>query len=133
MAFATYQDVEDRWRTLTADEQARCTTLLGDASNILASKVVVVDGDADQAALLRQVCCNMVIRSMVVASSDAFGVDELSATMGPFSQTVQYANPNGDLYLTKFEKGLLGIDGSSGRILSPSVGGDLVAQLPDAL
>ena len=39
MAFATYEDVEGRWRTLTADEQVRATTLLEDASTILSGMV----------------------------------------------------------------------------------------------
>ncbi len=122
MAFATYEDVEGRWRTLTADEQVRATTLLEDASTILSGMVDVDEGDAQQAAALKLVSCNMVIRSMVAGASDAFGVEELQATMGPFSQTAQFSNPNGDLYLTKLERKLLGIGGGKGRILYPSYG-----------
>ena len=32
MSYATWQDVQDRWRTLTADEQTLATTLLDDAA-----------------------------------------------------------------------------------------------------
>jgi len=122
MAFATYQDIEARWRTLTADEQAVATTLLDDASNVLESLVEIDESDEKQAANLKQVCCSMVIRSMVASASSAFGVDELSATMGPFGRTMHYSNPNGDIYLTKFEKRLLGISGGRGRILYPGYG-----------
>lgn len=122
MAFATYEDVEGRWRTLTADEQARATTLLDDAATILTSMVVVDVEDAQQAEALRLVSCNMVIRSMVASASSAFGVDELQATMGPFGQTAHFANPNGDMYLTKLDKKLLGIGGGKGRILHPAYG-----------
>ena len=124
MAFATYSDIEARWRTLSADEQGRATTLLGDAAVILKQRVTVVDGDQEQADALKLVSCNMVIRSMLASASDAFGVDQLSATMGPFAQTAHYANPNGDLYLTKNEKKLLGIGGGRGRILYPDYGAD---------
>lgn len=123
MAFATYEDVEGRWRTLTADEQERATVLLEDAATILTSMVEVDGEDAQQAEALRLVSCNMVIRSMVASASSAFGVDELQATMGPFGQTAHFANPNGDMYLTKLDKKLLGIGGGKGRILYPSVGG----------
>ena len=122
MAFATYSDIESRWRTLSADERTKATTLLGDASTILKQRVAVVDGDADQAEALKVVSCGMVIRAMVASASSAFGVDEMSATMGPFAQTAHYSNPNGDLYLTKSEKRMLGIGGGKGRILHPAYG-----------
>lgn len=122
MAFATYEDIEGRWRTLTADEQARATTLLCDAATILTSMVEVDGEDAQQAEALRLVSCNMVIRSMVASASSAFGVEELQATMGPFGQTAHFANPNGDMYLTKLDKKLLGIGGGKGRILHPAYG-----------
>lgn len=122
MAFATPTDIEARWRTLTADEYERALALLEDAATILSGMVIVDEGDARQEAALRLVSCNMVIRSMVASASSAFGVDELSATMGPFGQTAHFANPSGDMYLTKLDKRLLGIGGGKGRILYPSVG-----------
>lgn len=122
MAFATYEDVEGRWRTLTADEQTRATSLLDDAAVILSGMVTLEEGNREQAAALRLVSCNMVIRSMVASESGAFGVDELQATMGPFGQTAHFANPHGDMYLTKLDKKLLGIGGGKGRILHPAYG-----------
>lgn len=135
MAFATYTDIEARWRALTADEQTRATVLLDDASAMLSALVRVDESDEQQKALLKQVSCSMVIRSLVSGESTAYGVDQMQATMGPMSQSVHFANPNGDMYLTKLEKRLLGISGGSGkgRVLYPDVGGDLVAELPDAL
>lgn len=122
MAFATYEDVEGRWRTLTADEQAKVTTLLEDAATVLIGLVTVDESDEKQADALKLVSCNMVIRSMVASASSAFGVDELSATMGPFGQTAHFSNPNGDMYLTKLEKKLLHIGSGKGRILHPAYG-----------
>jgi hypothetical protein len=120
MAFATYEDVEARWRFLSLDERTKVTCLLDDAAVILGSKVAVDPTDEAQAAALKLVSCGMVVRAMVAAASDAFGVGELTATMGPFSQTASYANPNGDLYLTKEERRLLGVVGGGGRVLMPS-------------
>ena len=133
MSFAKVNDIEKRWRKLTADEADRAETMLEDASNVLSALVEVDEGDEDQAAILKQVCCHMVMRSMVASASDAFGVSELQATMGPFGQTAHYSNPNGDMYLTKLEKKLLGIGGSKGRIFHPGYGVVRDDQLPDAL
>lgn len=124
MAFATYSDVEGRWRTLTVEEQVRATTLLGDAETVLRRRVAVDPSDAEQADALKLVSCNMVIRAMLAGASDALGVDQMSATMGPFAQTAHFANPNGDLYITKNERKLLGIGGGRGRILRPACGED---------
>lgn len=118
MAFATVEDVELRWHKLMPDEQAKAAALLDDAEVLLRGLVTVRDGDERQQSTLAMVSCNMVIRAMVAGSSEAFGVEELTATMGPFSQTAQYANPSGDLYLTRMEKRILGI-GGKGRILHP--------------
>lgn len=125
MAFATYYDVEARWgRTLNADERLRATSLLDDAAAILFSLVRPDDADEVQASLLKTISCNMVIRSMVAAASSGFGVEAQQATMGPFAQRVEFANPNGDMYLTKAEKKWLGIHGGAGRILYPYETGD---------
>lgn len=108
MAYASYEDVEARWRPLSASEQERATVLLGDAAAILDSFVKVDEDDDEQAELLKVVSCNMVIRAMS-AALDTFGVTQSSMTAGPYTQSWSYANPSGDLYLTKAEKRLLGI------------------------
>ena len=123
MAYATVTDIEGRWRELTEDESARAQVLLEDATVEINSEVDVCRLPAERTPLLRIFCCNMVIRAMVAEASSAFGVESLQATMGPFGQTAHFANPNGDLYLTKREKKLLGVTGGKGRMLYPySVG-----------
>ena len=109
MAYATVQDLEARWRELTEDEQTRAETLLDDAGAMLAALVDVDEADAQQLALLKIVSCSMVMRSMMASDADAYGVSQLDYGMGPFSQAVHYANPNGDMYLTAQERKLLGI------------------------
>ena len=131
MAYATVTDLEERWRELTAQEQELAATLLDDASAMI-DALVTVDAES-QAAILKVVTCDMVKRAMVAASAQTFGVEQMQATMGPFAQNVHFANPSGDLYLTKMEKRMLGISGKGkGRILYPAIGGDY-AQLPDAI
>lgn len=121
MAYAEVTDIEARWRTLDADEQARADTLIVDASAMLDALVDVREDDEAQAALLKTVCCSMVIRAMS-ATADAFGVSNATVTAGPYSQTMTYANPSGDMYLTKMERRLLSV--STGYIgsISPRIG-----------
>ena len=109
MAFATVADLEARWRSLTEAEEAQASVLLDDAAAYLQALVEVDPDDEVQAANLKMVSCNMVKRAMSSVASDAFGVTNATATMGPFSQQVAYANPSGDMYVSKSERAILGI------------------------
>lgn len=109
MAFATVADLEARWRSLTEAEEAQASVLLDDAAAYLQALVEVDPDDEIQAANLKMVSCNMVKRAMSSSASDAFGVTNATATMGPFSQQVAYANPSGDMYVSKSERAILGI------------------------
>lgn len=109
MAFATVADLEARWRDLSDAEEARASVLLDDAAAYLQALVEVDPDDEVQAANLKMVSCNMVKRAMSSSASDAFGVTNATATMGPFSQQVAYANPSGDMYVSKSERVILGI------------------------
>lgn len=124
MAFAEVSDIEARWRDLSADEEARAAVLIEDASAMLSSLVTVDDSDEEQAALLKMVTCNVVIRSMSQSDSDLFGVSQTSMTAGPYSQSFSYSNPSGDMYLTKQEKSLLGIGATKLGYIRPAMRGE---------
>lgn len=109
MAFATVADLEARWRDLSDAEEAQASVLLDDAAAYLQALVEVDPDNEVQAANLKMVSCNMVKRAMSSSASDAFGVTNATATMGPFSQQVAYANPSGDMYVSKSERAILGI------------------------
>ena len=109
MAFADVSDIESRWRELTAEERTRAAVLLDDASTMLAAMVTVDDSDQSQAAALKMVVCNMVVRVMSAGTSAAFGATSGSMTGGPCSQSWTYEAPMGDMYLTKAERALLGV------------------------
>lgn len=109
-AFATSEDLVQRWRPLSADEAILADVLLGDAGLMLRQKVAVDETDQAQLDALKLVSCNMVKRAMVANASSGIGVDETSAQMGPFHQTMHFSNPSGDLYLSAAERDLLGID-----------------------
>ena len=124
MAYATVSDIESRWRALSQDEQSRARVLIDDASAMLTALVNVDSDDQEQAYLLKQVCCSMVIRAMSATEADAFGASQMSMTAGPYSQSWSYSNPTGDMYLTKLEKRLLGITSGYIGTIEPRIGND---------
>ena len=100
--FATYEDVQARWRTLTSDEETVANTLAVDASDMIRTRWPDVDAritsgalDADSA---KRVVANMVKRAMIVG--DNVGLESRSQTAGPFGVSDKYANPNANLYFT---------------------------------
>jgi len=126
MLFADVSDIEQRWRELDASETVRAEALIADASAMLARLVRNLDvSDESYMQLLKQTCCNMVIRSLGASGNDAtYGVDSMSITAGPYSQNWSYNNPTGDMYLTKLEKRLLGITSSYIDTIRPMMAGD---------
>lgn len=121
MAFATSDDIAARWRSLTSAEAERAEVLLEDAATYLSAYVVVDEDDEQQASALKIVSCSMVIRAMLAAQNNVFGVTEQSISADIYSQTMRYQNPNGDLYLTASEKRLLGITSSYLTSIRPTI------------
>lgn len=110
--FATVQELEARWRPLSTAEQDRAEVLLEDASARLRATCADIDDRiADETldpAVPRMIVCDMVKRAMVGGADAGAGVSSTQDTVGPFSRSLSYSNPMGDLYLTKQEKKLLG-------------------------
>lgn len=121
MAYATVSDLEARWRALTADEEGRASVLLDDAAAILDTLSVFDSSDPNVAANLKMVSCNMVIRAMS-SSADTVGMSQGSMTAGPYTQSWTFANPSGDMYLTRMEKRLLGVTQGYIGSIRPKVG-----------
>lgn len=124
MAYADVSDLESRWRDLSADEEAKAAVLLDDASAMLDSLVDVNQDDEQQAQMLKIVCCNMVQRSMSATESDLYGVTQASMSAVGFSQSMSYSNPTGDMYLTRYEKRLLGINAGYITSIRPMMAGE---------
>lgn len=127
--FATASDLAERWRTLTSGEQATATVLLGDASNLIVSEcssanVVDDDDTAEQAVradMLKRITCAMVKRAML-APTDQAPMTQVSVQAGPFGQSGTFANPTGDLFLTKSERKSLPCGGQTAFTVSMSGG-----------
>lgn len=121
VAFATVDDLEARWRPLSSAEQERAEVLLDDAAVYLSALVTVDGSDQAQADVLKVVSCSMVQRVMS-SDVDTFGVSQASMTAGSYTQSMTFANPSGDFYLTAMEKRLLGIASSKLGTIRPKVG-----------
>lgn len=103
--FATPDDLAQRWRALTVAEQQQATVLLGDASQLIRDTCPRWAQATD--VTLRSIVCAAVRR--VMETGDDPGVAQMTVTTGPFAKTSTFANPSGDLYLTRSEKRRLGV------------------------
>lgn len=110
---ALHPDLED-----IVEEQA--DAVLGMVSAAISALCDASDIDAD---VLKLVTCNAAARSL--ESGAGIGVKSTSWGASPFSGSVTYENPTGDVYLTAFEKRLLGIDGADMSVAcaNPEPGG----------
>lgn len=111
-AFATIEDYEARWGKVDEGREAIVCAALDDAGLILRSYVDAEGASQELVDKLRLVSLNMVKRAMATYDGGVYGASQTEATMGPFNQSVQWANPSGDMYITSSEKDLLGIGSS---------------------
>lgn len=105
-SYATVTDVESGFRTLSTDERAVCTALLGEAG-------IIIDAynfDAEVSSK-KLVSCRMVRRAIGSGEADAFPLGATQGTVSAlgYSQTFTLAGSTGELYLAKLEKKLLGV------------------------
>lgn len=109
--FATAADVAKGWRLLTSDETARASDLLAKASRQVRAEFPTIDAritaEAINPDLVADVVCDMV-RRVLVAPVDQQPVSQMQQAAGPFSVGMTYANPTGDMYLTKSDRKKLG-------------------------
>lgn len=122
MAYATVSDLMQRWRLLSDAEQARAEVMLDDAATILDATVDIDEDNEKQAALLKTVSCSMVKRAMVSMADGMLGVSQGTISADIYSQTFQFSNPGGDMYLTQMERRLLGVTNSYIGSIPASVG-----------
>ena len=126
-AYATLEDLQSRWRQLSADEQQRATTLLSDAAVKIAlackqSGVAIDAADELQSEALKSINCEMVKRAML-SPIDMPPMSSFAQTAGSYSESQTYVNPTGDLYMTLGEKKMLGIGTQKMGSITPIIGG----------
>jgi hypothetical protein len=95
--FATHEDLEKRWHTLTPDEQAQADELLLDASENIRNHVSVYPETHEDSWWtahrrgLEIVCCQMVRTAMEQQVSGVpTGVTQNTETTGPFSNSYSW-------------------------------------------
>lgn len=123
-AYADVQDVQARMtRALSEAEQAVCSTLLADAGTIIDSFASEASNEAKQV-----VSCRMVIRVLGDGSASSFPMGASQGSMSGLGYSQSWTisgGANGELYLSKLEKQMLGM---GNRIGSRSPVEDLVPE-----
>lgn len=114
MAYATVDDLAARWKELSSAEEDMASALLDDAAVML--RAIIPDLDARladerlDADVLSLVSCRMVRRAMS-APAGFEGVSAFNQGAGPFSQSVSFANPSGEMWVSRAERRMLGLGG----------------------
>lgn len=123
MAYATPDDVRARYTVDATDK--RLEALLGDASLAIDAELRAYGRASDEVGsdVLCSVCAAMVGRAVSVPA-ESYGLTQQSMTAGVFTQQQTYANPSGDLYITKKERQMLGADGNRIGTIKPMIGAD---------
>lgn len=117
-ALAEVSDLAKAWAGYSDDMESRAEALLSFVSAAIRS---MCDADALDLEVAKGVACQVAAR--MLQSGGSPGVSQESWTASPFGGSVSYANPTGDIYLTAFEKRLLGIDDAAAFYINGTIGG----------
>ena len=115
MAYATTSDVQSRMmRTMADTELAVCEALLEDAS-------VMIDAMAPNAweDAKKIVSCRMVVRALGDGASNGYPIGTVQGSMSGLGYSQSWSTgssggANGELYLSKIEKQMLGVGNNIG-------------------
>jgi len=100
--FATLEDLAERGRPTPIEDEAKVERLLADASRVIIDQMPQAVRRAHPDTLTR-IVCSMVTR-VLDAGGPMPGLETTQFGVGPFQESYRWANPTGDLYLTKAEK-----------------------------
>ncbi len=114
--FAKPEDLKLVWSGYSELDESRASALLSLVSSVIRSQA---NADEIEPDILKLVTCRVVSR--MLQSDGMPGVTQESWGASPYSGSVSYANPSGDIYLTKFEKELLGIGDGYARFVNQGV------------
>lgn len=129
-AFATVADYISRCGPIDDGDEGRVAALLEDASAYLRGAFRRQMG-SDYAAganatfdeNVKPVCVAMVARAVNAPGAMA-GITQQSQTTGPYSASVTFANPTGDLYLGRSDLKRLGLAGCRVRSIQAMTAAD---------
>lgn len=123
MNYATIEDYELRYGTLSGDDKKKVEILLSDSTAIILANGGKKEPTDNKQAYVA-VSCAMVHRVVISPSWGSLGVTQHSQTAGSFTESYSFGNPNGDLYLTKSEKRTLGLTSMKIGTIAPLSRGD---------
>ena len=114
--YATVQDVQTLWRTLTAAEQTRaealipviCSSLRQEAAKVHKDLDAMVNADADLAAVAKSVTVDVVARTLMTSTSQEPMTQFSEAALG-YSVSGSFLVPGGGLFIKKSELARLGL------------------------
>lgn len=114
--YATIQDLEKVWKTLTDTEKAKAEEFIKEASSRIRLKAKkegkdfdeLIANDEDLAEITKGLVCNIVKNAMNVPT-DADALSSMSIGAGGYSWSGTYANPGGGVKLTSNDWKALGL------------------------
>ena len=114
--YATVQDVQDLWRTLSAAEQSRaedlipviCSSLRFEARKVGKNLDVMVEEDPDLAEIAKSVTVDVVARTLMTSTNQE-PVSQFSQSALGYSVSGTYLVPGGGLFIKKSELARLGL------------------------
>lgn len=119
--YATLDDLRQLWPDAGTLDEARAQALLPLVSASIDAMCAAdgLDASGIDDAILRLVTCQAATRMLM--TSGGYGVTQTSWGASPYSGSESYANPTGDLYLTKTERELLGLGGGYAGYITQEV------------
>ena len=114
--YATVQDVQDLWRTLSAAEQSRaedlipviCSSLRAEARKVGKDLDMMVEDDPDLAEIAKSVTVDVVARTLMT-STNQDPVSQFSQCALGYTVSGTYLVPGGGLFIKKTELARLGL------------------------
>lgn len=109
--YATLADFKLHWPALPYDREAEAGQKLHEASIEIRTSFPDIDARITSgelnAEVPRLVVCRMVKRAMDTPTDAMAGVGSITQQGGPFAQTLNFTNPDGNIYLSKSDRSLL--------------------------
>lgn len=116
MNFATLDDIEQLWRSMTPEEAARaeallpivCSSLRTEATKVGKDLDTMVAKDADLAAVAKSVTVDVVARTLMTAT-DGEPMTQITQSAGGYSASGTFLVPGGGLFIKRSELARLGL------------------------
>jgi len=109
--YANLSDLKDHWPALRSDQEAEALQKLLEASIEVRTSFPGIDARLASGELNeevpRLVVCRMIKRAMDTPNDAMAGVGSVTHQGGPFAQTLNFTNPDGNIYLSKSDRNLL--------------------------